>query len=1239
MTAQYFFLLLQTVGSIVAMVPFFYLHAELDKETGSYGHNDRIGDGSRHPTTGEARSGTCLSLFGKDETGGSVILRLRGYRIHFYVSFRDAKLSYHCCNWLALHDTRVVSIRNVSGYKSMLIDRDHQISAAAEDYADTRLSNVYLMHVRTRSDVAAVVAAIDKWAREYYSTAARNIAGVEYSRAVRFYESNLDAITTATRRMRLDACRWACLNTSLCKETSNDSSGGGDREYIFYDNGAIDPVLLFPEDRSNDADRSYDSTFRLVPLVKVMSFDIECLSSDAETMPDAGRDPIIQISTVVTRDALGGDKRTSVEGEGPLSSVYSLRRHLFTTGGACDPIPGVVVQAMSHERDMLRAFVDHVSDEDPDIITGYNINSFDLPYLFDRFRANGVSAPPLGKRKTAASCLKGPFSNASRQYSSFIPKTHVTRIPGRVIFDMYTHMRKETSLRSYTLNSVSAHFLGGKKKDDIGYREIPQLYSGGVESRARLGRYCVKDAQLVLEIAFETQTFVHAFERCKVFRTMLQYMIDRGQQARFYSMLLAWCSPLNVLVNDVTTRQLVAEIPIEELVEEAMNETVDGPVTASSADASVTVIDSAICVASERRGQLSRMEKNKRPKLCEKGGASDTESEEGDDLRVGGTTAHGDKGGRTKRAGYDGATVLDPISGMYSTPVICLDYASLYPSIMIAYNLCFTTLVSDERIGAELAGAGLAERSPVGHYFLTRDVKKGVLPSILEMLLEERAAVRKRMSSGVAAAGTVEYRMLDGQQGALKLAANSIYGAIGCDKSVLHFVQIPSSVTAYGRRLIALTKEHVETDYVGTRVVYGDTDSVMVNLEFWDSQKQRIWECAAIGKTMAASTTAIIGRPPIRLQFETVYRPFLLCTKKRYAAGVYNDLDRMAAEAATVASGSDSTPPPETCRPTLKYKGLQVVRRDNCTFATRLMKFTLETLMDGEGDAIRRITDGLRAELSLLFNGRVNTKELVISKEWKRMCVNSQPHDTVARRMQERDPNSAPHIGDRVPYIVVTVPMGARLSDRAEDPLYAVEHGLSPDYLYYADNQVAKPVADLLRVVLPDRRTLEEVKDLFWPVDAPRRETDRRARCLAPGEKSWMKRVSIGNHRLTDYYELRHTGRSVDTVTARRVVCESEQELADVEDLLDGLAGKCIDCKNGDVESVRSCRNRECETLFDRYGKLDLRRRAMERIERMRGVLRTDGGGPSTAGDVHTPVAQRSSGVEKNRRYLKVFNL
>lgn len=73
--------------------------------------------------------------------------------------------------------------------------------------------------------------------------------------------------------------------------------------------------------------------------------------------------------------------------------------------------------------------------------------------------------------------------------------------------------------------------------------------------------------------------------------------------------------------------------------------------------------------------------------------------------------------------------------------------------------------------------------------------------------------------------------MLEGRQLALKISANSVYGFTGATVGQLPCLQISASVTAFGRKMIEQTKNSVERLYPGAKVIYGDTDSVMVKFK------------------------------------------------------------------------------------------------------------------------------------------------------------------------------------------------------------------------------------------------------------------------------------------------------------------------------------------------------------------------------------------------------------------------
>ncbi len=186
-----------------------------------------------------------------------------------------------------------------------------------------------------------------------------------------------------------------------------------------------------------------------------------------------------------------------------------------------------------------------------------------------------------------------------------------------------------------------------------------------------------------------------------------------------------------------------------------------------------------------------------------------------------------------------GAEVLPPKKGLLENIVI-LDYKSLYPTIMMAHNLCYTTEVVGERPDDVIV-------APTGGVFVSRNIVKGIVPSILEDLLNRRQETRAKMKT----ANEEEKRVLDATQLALKILLNSFYGYSGYTRARLYSLTLASAVTSFGRENILRTKDLIENDireiilkdgkafkkdenisgkHIGLSVVYGDTDSVFVHL-------------------------------------------------------------------------------------------------------------------------------------------------------------------------------------------------------------------------------------------------------------------------------------------------------------------------------------------------------------------------------------------------------------------------
>jgi len=175
---------------------------------------------------------------------------------------------------------------------------------------------------------------------------------------------------------------------------------------------------------------------------------------------------------------------------------------------------------------------------------------------------------------------------------------------------------------------------------------------------------------------------------------------------------------------------------------------------------------------------------------------------------------------QTDDDGYQGATVLEAQSGAYYGPITALDFASLYPSIMCAHNLCYSTIVQDPKYD-NLPGVVYEEFGP--HKFAQTTDGKPVV-SLLPTILTDLKMFRKKAKKAMAVAeGTPLEAIYNGKQLAYKISMNSIYGFTGASKGMLPCVAIASTVTMRGRQMIEETKEYVEANFPGAKVRYGDS--------------------------------------------------------------------------------------------------------------------------------------------------------------------------------------------------------------------------------------------------------------------------------------------------------------------------------------------------------------------------------------------------------------------------------
>ncbi|XP_033928295.1 DNA polymerase delta catalytic subunit [Melopsittacus undulatus] len=672
-----------------------------------------------------------------------------------------------------------------------------------------------------------------------------------------------------------------------------------------------------------------------LPPLRILSVDIECEGRKG-IFPEPEQDAVIQVGCAVQRQ---GDPEPFLR----LVLVLS----------SCAPIPGAAVICFQRERDLLQSWAEFVRILDPDIITGYNIQNFDLPYLLQRARVLKVdSFPFLGRIRLRRSELRDSTFQ-SRQLGR--RENKVLSAEGRVVLDMLQVLLREHKLRSYTLNAVSFHFLQ-EQKEDVPHGIITDLQRGSAQSRRRLALYCLKDTILPLRLAQRLRVLLSHVELARVTGVALSTILCRGQQVRV----------------------------VAQLLRQAMREDLLMPVV---------------------------------------------KVEGGED--------------------YEGATVIEPLKGYYDVPIVTLDFCSLYPSIMMAHNLCYSTLLPPG--GVQRFGLGPTDyiRTPSGDLFVTSGVRRGLLPRVLEGLLEARSRVKQELAQEQ---DVFRRQVLHGRQMALKVSANSVYGFTGAQAGKLPCLEVSQSVTAFGRQMIERTKQLIEERYclrqgypADAKVVYGDTDSVMCRLGVTS-----VAEAMTLGQEVATWVSQHFPAP-IRLQFEKVYWPYLLISKKRYAGLCYSSSPE-------VSDGLDC-------------KGLEAVRRDNCPLVANVVTACLQRLLlhrDPAGAVLHA-----QEVISDLLCDRLDLSQLVITKELTRSDSEysaPQAHVRLAQRMRQRDPGSAPALGDRVPYVIVTGAKGAAAYTRSEDPIYALEHNLPIDSRYYLEQQLAKPLLRIFEPILGEGR-------------------------------------------------------------------------------------------------------------------------------------------------------------------------
>ena len=521
------------------------------------------------------------------------------------------------------------------------------------------------------------------------------------------------------------------------------------------------------------------------------------------------------------------------------------------------------------ESDIMEGLTGLVRSEDPDIITGYNIDNFDLPRMQER--ADLIAGRSSVDKEALYGWGRVPMLQSESKQRKFPSRqqNRVWRIPGRIPLDAWWQARQTLRPQRESLRYVSNLLWPDDEemhKLDI---DASQMDREWAERPDEVLEYCVRDTVLPLDILGRLQSVARKEALASVSLTTVE-TASAGTTSQ-------WIDSLVIRLADRS--------------DVAVPTTISGP---------------------RRRDQIA--------------------------------------------GGY-----VHEVDAGISPWVVVLDFKSMYPSIMIANNICSTTLVRDN------SAADTHSVSPTTQTrYLSKDERLGLVPHLLEQLMQSRDRHKAALAEASAAGDEAEAFLQDQLQYAVKILMNSFYGVFASSFYRFTHPDLGASITEWARHNIRGIIAQVEED--GHEVVYSDTDSIFVrspvdkqapikrpdegddSLGEWEVAKR---DALRFGEQLADRFT----REDAELEFETALSAFFSHgAKKRYVGRVVWPREEML------------------------IRGYEVRRTDSFALLTRTMTEMFEMILDGEEWAAVEMTKSVIDDVK---ERSTDAADLIISRSCK----------------------------------------------------------------------------------------------------------------------------------------------------------------------------------------------------------------------------------------------------------------
>ena len=452
---------------------------------------------------------------------------------------------------------------------------------------------------------------------------------------------------------------------------------------------------------------------------------------------------------------------------------------------------------------------------------------------------------------------------------------------------------------------------------------------------------------------------------------------------------------------------------------------------------------------------------------------------------------------RKRKPQYSGGLVLEPKPGLYDQIILVMDFNSLYPSIIQEYNISFETVMrkatqsfkedntwnntankknekknknkkdknADKKLEEPLEDKTDDEKSEIINEFNEDDenidnvedkirykTPSATLPSILKYLVDERKNVKNQQKQEK---DKFKHSLLEIKQKSLKITANSLYGYLGYKNSRFYAKEIAALITKTGRRILRNAANIVTK--LGYAIIYGDTDSVMVN-----TNTQEIMKAVDIGKKLRDAISKQYKL--LIMDIDGVFKSMLLLKKKKYACLKY------------------VAPYSEKSKIERELKGVDLVRRDWSPLSKNTGSKILDIILSGKSkdEIIVEIYEELKAVSKSIDNDQIDLKDYAITKQLAKNIdeyndLKALPHVQVAKRLREQGKRNF-QIHSFIPYIIC-LPKESNddqnnnvthkiktIVDRAYHPK-EIENdpSLKIDKIWYKENQILPVVKRLVQ--------------------------------------------------------------------------------------------------------------------------------------------------------------------------------